>query len=143
MDHHTTLERFFPAMFGDERETLGELFDEDIVWRVPPSVAERLGEIQGRQSVIDFLCGAGGEIFEAGSFHLEPHLQVVEGDAAVVVARMRARLANGNPYQNEYAFSFRFRDGRICEVRELLDTANFQAQFDPNSPTASTEELNS
>ncbi|MCH2172716.1 nuclear transport factor 2 family protein [Myxococcota bacterium] len=135
MDHHKTLERFFPAMFGDERETLGELFDEDIVWLVPPSVAEQLGEMRGRQSVIDFLCSAGGELFEPGSLQLDPHLQVVEGDAAVVVAQMRARTANGAPYQNEYAFSFLFRDGRICEVRELLDTANFQAQFNPDTST--------
>jgi len=129
MDPHATLDRFFPAMFSGDQETLATLFAEDIAWRVPPSIAERFGEIQGRQTVLDFLGAAGGALFEPGSFRLEAHMQVVEGDNAAVIAHMVGRTASGQPYQNEYAFSFRFREGRICEVRELLDTAHFQSYF--------------
>ena len=129
MNHHATLDRFFPAMFNGDTETLAELFAEDVRWHVPPSIAERFGEVRGRQSVLDFLTGAGGDFFEPASFHLEAHMKVVEGDCAAVIGHMEARTAGGKPYQNEYAFSFRFLGERICEVRELLDTAHFQSYF--------------
>jgi len=129
MDHHETLDRFFPAMFNNDAETLAELLAEDIRWLVPPSVAARFGEIQGRKKVVDFLTDAGGDFFESGSFRLEAHMKVVEGDCAAVIAHMQGRTANGQPYQNEYAFSFRFQREQICEVRELLDTAQFRSYF--------------
>ena len=56
-------------------------------------------------------------------------MRVAEEDNAVVIARIRGRTAKGRPYQNEYALSFRFREGHIHEVRELLDTAHFQSHF--------------
>jgi len=129
MDHHETLDRFFPAMFNQDSETLAELLAEDVRWLVPPSVAERFGEVQGRKKVLDFLTAAGGDFFEPGSFRLDPHMKVVEGDCAAVIAHMRGQTASGQPYQNEYAFSFRFQGEQICEVRELLDTAQFQSYF--------------
>ena len=129
MDHHATLDRFFPAMFANDAETLAELFAEDIAWQLPPSIAERFGEVRGRQSVLDFLTGAGGTFFEPGSFRLETHMKIVEGDSAAVIAQMEGRTASGKPYRNEYAFSFRFQEEHICEVRELLDTAHFQSHF--------------
>ena len=129
MDKHAILDRFFPAMFGKDWETLSELLTEDIAWNVPPSIADQFGELRGRQAVIDFLSSASGDFFEPGSFVLEPHMRVAEEDNAVWIARIRGRTAKGRPYQNEYAFSFRFREGHIHEVRELLDTAHFQSHF--------------
>ena len=58
----------------------------------------------------------------------EAVLQAVEGDRAVVIAQLHARTARGRPYSNRYAFGFRFREGRICEAWELLDSVHFQKQ---------------
>jgi ketosteroid isomerase-like protein len=125
----STLERFFPAMFRDDREGLGGLLTEDVVWHVPPSGVERFGELRGAPAVLDFLCGAGGQFYEPGSFEMETELAAFEGDRALVLAWLRARTARGKPYGNRYAFAFRFRAGRICEVWELLDTAHFASQL--------------
>jgi ketosteroid isomerase-like protein len=127
--HRSILERFFPAMFADDREVLGGLVTDDVVWHVPPSGVERFGEPRGAPAVLDFLCGAGGQFYEPGSFEMKAELEAFEADRAVVVAWLRARTARGKPYGNRYAFAFRFRDGRICEVWELLDTAHFASQL--------------
>jgi len=126
---HVTLERFFPAMFGDDREALHELLSEDIEWHAPPFAAKGFGELRGADRVLDFLCGAGDAFYEPGSFEMEVELQAVEGDRAVLIAWLRARTARGEPYSNRYAFGFRFREGRICEAWELLDSLRFQKQM--------------
>ncbi|HPG26801.1 MAG: nuclear transport factor 2 family protein [Spirochaetaceae bacterium] len=125
---HETIERFFPAMFADDRETLAGLVTDDIEWHAPPFAAKGFGELRGRERILDFLCGAGDAYYQPGSFSLEKDVQAVEGDRAVVIAQLHARTARGRPYSNRYAFGFRFREGRICEAWELLDSVHFQKQ---------------
>ncbi|MBJ19345.1 MAG: nuclear transport factor 2 family protein [bacterium] len=129
MTPHATLERFFPAMFASDRETLGTLLAKDVIWHVPPFSAERFPDLESREDVVDFLCGAGDAYYEPGSFSLEVEVQAVEEDRAVVLGLMRATTAKGSPYSNRYAFGFRFRDGAICEVWELLDSVHFESQM--------------
>ena len=129
-NNHERVERFFPAMFANDRDTLHELFADDVVWHLPPSTLQQLEEPKGREQVVAFLCHGGAAFFEPGSFQLKPEVQAVEGDQAVVVGWMRARTAKGSDYQNRYAFAFRFRNGAICDVWELLDTAHFAAQME-------------
>ncbi|MFI6029834.1 nuclear transport factor 2 family protein [Amycolatopsis magusensis] len=45
------------------------------------------------------------------------------GDRVIVEETMRATLANGNAYVNDYCFVFELRDGLIHRVREYMDTA--------------------
>ena len=129
MTSKETLDRFFPAMFSDDRETLTGLLTEGVVWHAPPFARERFGDPVGRQAVVDFLCGAGDEFYRAGSFSIERELQAIEDDRAIVIAILRATMARGQPYENRYAFGFRFRDGRIDEVWELLDSLHFERQM--------------
>ncbi len=129
-NNHERFERFFPAMFANDRETLHELFTDDIAWHLPPYARQQFEEPKGREQVLAFLCEGSANFFEPGSFQLQPEVQAVEEDQAVMAGWMRARTAKGADYQNRYAFAFRFRDGRICAVWELLDTAHFAAQME-------------
>lgn len=129
MTPHVILDRFFPAMFSDDRETLTTLLAEDIVWHAPPFARARFGDPVGRKAVLDFLCGAGDEFYRPGSFEIEPELQAIEGDRGIVMATLRATTARGEPYENRYAFGFRFRDGQISEAWELLDSLHFERQM--------------
>ncbi len=45
-----------------------------------------------------------------------------EGDRVALELESRGRLKNGRVYNNEYHILLRFRDGKICAVREYLDT---------------------
>jgi len=127
-DAHATLDAFFPAMFADDSEVLRELLTEDAEWHAPPFAERTFGELKGREAIVSFLTGAGDSFYESGSFEMEPILRAIEGDEAIVMARLRARTARGNPYENRYAFGFRLRGGLICEAWELLDSLHFQAQ---------------
>ena len=128
--NHEVLERFFPAMFSKDRQTLRALFTDDIVWHLPPFAQAQFEEPKGSENVVGFLCDEGATFYEPGSFQLQPEVQAVEGDQAIVLGWMTARTANGNAYENRYAFGFRFREGRISDVWELLDTAHFAAQME-------------
>jgi ketosteroid isomerase-like protein len=126
---HATLERFFPAMFADDRETLRALITPDIEWHAPPFAEGDFGELRGSERILDFLCTGGDAYYEPGSFSMETEVQAVEGDRAVVICRLNARTVRGRPYGNRYAFGFRFREGRICEAWELLDSLCFRQQM--------------
>ncbi len=84
------LARFFPAMFADDRETLGELLAAEVVWHVPPFTVERFGDRVGREAVLDFLCSVGDEFYRPGSFSLEPEVEAVEDDRAIWLGRLHA-----------------------------------------------------
>ena len=124
----SVIERFFPAMFAADSAALAELLHPDVVWHVPPFVADEFGLVEGCEAVLGFLCSAGDEFYQPGSFSLDVEVQAVEKDRAVIVGQMRAITSRGAPYINRYAFAFRFTDGRIREAYELLDSLSFQRQ---------------
>jgi ketosteroid isomerase-like protein len=126
---HQILERFFPAMFGDDRETLMALLTDDVEWHAPPFAEADFGELRGIERVVSFLCEGGDAYYQPGSFSMETLLQAVEEDSAIVIGQLQATTARGQPYSNRYAFGFRLREGRICEAWELLDSLAFQEQM--------------
>jgi uncharacterized protein len=46
-----------------------------------------------------------------------------DGNTVVIEQRMRATLANGNAYDNDYCFVLELENGLIRRVREYMDTA--------------------
>ncbi len=46
-----------------------------------------------------------------------------DGDVVIIEQRMRATLASGNAYDNDYCFVFEVKDGLVHRVREYMDTA--------------------
>ncbi|MEZ4289461.1 MAG: nuclear transport factor 2 family protein [Myxococcota bacterium] len=90
--------------------------------------AKGFGELRGRERILDFPAAPETPTTSRAPSSLEKDVQAVEGDRAVVIAQLHARTARGRPYSNRYAFGFRFREGRICEAWELLDSVHFQKQ---------------
>ena len=55
-----------------------------------------------------------------------------EGDLVAAEAEIRTRNKDGKVYLNQYTFWMQLRDGKICAVREYLDTLYAQqVLFDP------------
>lgn len=121
--------RALQAMLAGDLAELRTLLTDDIVWHVPPSSAARIPPVRGIDSVLDFVRSAAGIYYEAGSLRLEPVLEAAEDDRCLVLARIRARTRQGRDYENLYAFGFRLRNGRVCELWELLDTVSFRGQM--------------
>jgi len=57
------------------------------------------------------------------------HTMVGEGDRLVVEAESFATHVSGKPYNNKYLFLMRFRDGKLIEMKEYLDTQLAAAFF--------------
>jgi len=120
MDARDTFERLFPALLSGDRATLLELIDEDVTWHLPPFANQE--PKRGRDSVVDFLCKTPAKLYQPGSLALKPEVSALEGDRALLLGWMTGLTARGKPYANRYAFALRFRDARVVEAWELLDS---------------------
>ena len=60
---------------------------------------------------------------------VEVRSMVADGERVVVQAEGRSTLRSGAPYDNTYAFVFRFAGGKAVEVTEYLDTALLTQAF--------------
>jgi uncharacterized protein len=57
---------------------------------------------------------------------------VCDGDTVVAEAEIRSKNIHGQEYVNQYSFWMDVRDGKICRIREYLDTLYAQqVLFDP------------
>jgi ketosteroid isomerase-like protein len=54
---------------------------------------------------------------------------VAEGDKVAVAVKGHGKLRDGRLYENEYHFLITVRDGKICAVREYLDTQHVVATW--------------
>ena len=99
-----------------------EEFDDDIVMTsyAPVDVFPFLGRKQGKAAVAGTMRTAHRE-FDYMSY--QPVFMVTENDdaAVIVLARLRQR-ASGRVIQLFIADFLRFKDGRIVELREFMDS---------------------
>ena len=56
-----------------------------------------------------------------GTLHYAIDALTVEEDRAAAETHSSGTLINGEPFENVHAFTFRFRDDRICYVGEFMN----------------------
>jgi ketosteroid isomerase-like protein len=121
---------YFDAVAKGDREGLLALFVPDLRWRVPQGAIEPYAGLhEGAEPVVDLMLGAVGGAFVPGSQQTEIRNLVFGDDLAVAETEMRATTPDGRRYRNDYTFFFEFRDGRIAEIREHVDTRYAAAFF--------------
>jgi ketosteroid isomerase-like protein len=84
------------------------------------------GVFRGRDQIVDRIFRPLMERLDGG-IELAPDTLFGEGDVVGMQAHGRARTKKGARYDNTYCFVFRFRDGRITEIAEYLDTELVQS----------------
>lgn len=100
---------------------LAELLDEDVTWWVPPS--SPLGGLKRGKAAVLELMRSGIGLYDASvPFGVEIEQLIAEGEWVALQMVMTARTAKGQAYRNYYHWAFRVRDGRICAVKEYVDT---------------------
>jgi ketosteroid isomerase-like protein len=113
--------REYLRAMGSGDPSLPELLTEDVTWWVPPS--SPLGGLkQGKAKVLELMASGVGLYDMTVPFEIEVEAVVGDGDWVAVQMVMSARTAKGQPYRNHYHFAFRLRDGKICAVKEYVDT---------------------
>ena len=98
---------------------VADMLTEDATWWVPHS-SELGGTHRGKAAVLA-LMGKGVELYQP-PLDVKVEEMVAERDHVAVQLVIEAKTAKGEPYRNDYHFAFRVRDGRICAVREYVDT---------------------
>lgn len=115
------LESYLEALVAGDLEKIADSFADDATWTLSGTLPLS-GVRRGRQAIVDFLTSAvalfvpGTQTFAFGEI-------TAEGDRAVLEWRVHGTAsATGKIYDNQYCGVFVIRDGRICEVREYLDS---------------------
>ena len=123
-------------------EQVRAVFTPDAEWLAPAGNATALAldgthHLVGRERIVRFLTEEFGTVFVA-DVDIEWRSVIAEGDTVVVEERMRATLAHGGRYANDYCFVFELAGGRIHRVREYMDTALGHAWFRSPAPDEET-----
>ncbi|MCK2217020.1 nuclear transport factor 2 family protein [Actinomadura sp. ATCC 31491] len=112
---------------------VGALFTPDAEWLAPPGNATALAldgthHLIGRDRIVRFLTEEFPAVFvdDVSVTFTGVH---ADGDTVVAEARLRATLAHGGHYDNEYCFVFELESGLVRRVREYMDTQRGAAWF--------------
>jgi ketosteroid isomerase-like protein len=116
-----TAQRFFELFSASDIDGVLALMTDDATWRIPgkkeltPTAGvytkERIGRLFHR--MIDNL---------TGGLRMTVLSCIAEGERVALEVTSSGDLKNGRLYRQEYHILMEFRDGRICAVREYLDT---------------------
>ena len=121
------IQNAFQAFASYDPDWISAVLTEDAEWLSPPENAtavalEATNHMVGRKAIVRFFAEDFPRLF-VRDVTVAFHGLQADGERATVEATMRAMLANGNHYINDYCFVFELRDGLIHRVREYVDTA--------------------
>ena len=128
--HKALVREYFQRMSQGDPD-VPSMLTEDVTWWVPQS-SPLAGLYEGKEAVLTMM-GGGVDLYDAETpMQIEIEQLVAEGDTVCAQTVITAKTAAGEAYRNQYHFVFRVRDGRICAVKEYVDTLYAQRMlFDP------------
>jgi ketosteroid isomerase-like protein len=109
---------FDEAAKGNGAPFWGAASDE-MVWRAI-GTGSWAGVYRGKQAIIDDLFRPLNRVLATRA--TIPTRIIDGGDFVVVQARGKNTTRDGQPYENDYCFVIRFRDGKMVEYEEYMDT---------------------
>ena len=123
-DHNRRLaEGFYRALASRDARRIGEYLSEDVDWMSigPVEMLSFCGPHRGKEAVIDVFERLIPAVVEVTSYVTD--ILLVDGDQAAGLNRLTGRLhATGRVITCRLANFMRFRDGKICEYRSLMDS---------------------
>jgi ketosteroid isomerase-like protein len=116
-----TVQSWFDLIAKGDAKSAFALFTDDVVYDLKGTTPVS-GKYKGLASIVaDFFTPWRKQI--VGDIVLIVDELIGDGERVVALARGTAKTIHGTAYDNDYAFVFRLRDGKISEVSEYLDTA--------------------
>ena len=108
-----------------DADRIAALFTEDAQWIAPKGNAtavalDHTDHMVGAQQIAHFIAQEMHRMFSGVDITFRG--AYADGDVVIVEERMRATLAGGKPYDNDYCFVFTVAGNQIREVREYMDT---------------------
>lgn len=116
-----TANRLFELFTASDIDGVMALMTDDATWLIP-----------GKKELMPTAGLYGKEKIEklfrrmveglAGGLRMTAKSSIAEGNRVAIEVSSSGDLKNGRKYRQEYHFLIEFRDGKICAVREYLDT---------------------
>ncbi|WP_426609135.1 nuclear transport factor 2 family protein [Bradyrhizobium sp. McL0616] len=108
-----------------DAKRIAALFTDDAEWIAPKGNAaavalDHTDHMVGADQIARFIAQEMHRMFS--SVDIAFRGVYADGDVVIVEERMRATLAGGKPYENDYCFVFTVAGDRIGKVREYMDT---------------------
>jgi uncharacterized protein len=115
-----TVQDFFAAAFGGDREAMLALVAEDIEWIIPGEDWPLAGTHRGHAGLADVLQKASKEVEIS---YPEPPEYVAQGDRVLVVGVATGKIkATNKPFKDHWVFAITVRNGKLTNIREYVDT---------------------
>jgi ketosteroid isomerase-like protein len=126
-------------------ERVAAVFTPDAEWLAPPDNATAVAldgtsHLIGRERIVRFLTVEFGSVFVA-DVAIDFRGLYADGDTVVLEQRLRATLAHGGHYDNDYCFLIEMENGLIRRVREYMDTQRGAAWFRTPAPAPESAPL--
>ena len=113
---------FFEKLSSGDLEQVRPCFHKKASWIVRSDGIPGAGVHQGRDYIIDeFLAPVRG-LFEPGDPKIYVDRIFGKGDLVAVQSKSLGTMRNGKKYENNYAWILQFKDGKIIELSEYMDT---------------------
>lgn len=108
-----------------DADRIAALFTDDAEWIAPKGNAtavalDHADHMIGAQQIARFIAQKMHKMFSQVDIAFRG--VYADGDVVIVEERMRAKLPDGRPYENDYCFVFTVAGTRIRKVREYMDT---------------------
>lgn len=113
---------FFEKLSTGDLELVRPLFDEEASWIVRAQGIPGAGVHKGRDHIIDEFLGPVRDLFEPGDPKIYVDRIFGKGPLVAVQSKSLGKMRNGKTYENYYAWILQFKDGRIIELSEYMDT---------------------
>lgn len=121
-DSRAAVLAFIDAVNRGDAEAIAASFADDAEWWVAGSLPVS-GLYEGREAIMRDFFAKSLELFEPGTFRLEPTSVIAEGGKVAVEWKGFATTAKGREYRQLYHMAFELDDsGLIAAVREYNDT---------------------
>jgi ketosteroid isomerase-like protein len=133
MDNRQLMREVMEAMAAGTLQALFDAMADDVTWRWM-GVGQWSRTFEGKQVVLRDLFGGVAEGL-AGSFSVEVHRILADGDHVVVEHTGRNETPDGRRYDNNYCWVCRFDGGLIREIREYMDTLLVTETFGADKPS--------
>lgn len=117
-DHKVLVRRFLTAVGKGDASALRELLCADAV-----AICTGTSLVSGQRDR-EQICAAAGMLrtISKDGIDFDVLSMTTEDDRVSCEAHGRSTLVSGAPYHNQYHFLFYFRDGRISQLKEYIDT---------------------
>jgi ketosteroid isomerase-like protein len=119
------VDRYFEIMNRLEIDALGELFADDVVFRLPFAPEPVPQRTEGKEAVLQVYSGFPDLVSPLGFHDIEIRPLAAEGEYVAEYRSDCTMLPTGAPYRNRYVGLFTVRDGKLAEFAEYFDPVVF------------------